>query len=280
LLEHKAEVNGRDFLGKTALYTAAYQGNVSMAKLLRAHSADVSIPVWCDGYTPLHIAVHQKHLDMVEFLLQEKANVNQKDSLGRTPLHIAALVAHVDIAKCLLGYKAEVNITRTSSDIHLAPSAEQRFETPLHVAAQSDYPFVSVAKSVAFIKILKEYKVDFDAVDYLGQTPLHRAAANGHYLIVRQLLQYGAKSEIVDNNGCKPIDLTSDSNIKDLLLSVKQSNNKSFYKEAHQSPLLFATPIVQISSSREFEQVEQIILPPPNSYIEDDWEFRPACTIL
>ncbi len=41
-------------------------------------------------------------MDMVSFLLEHNANVNQVDSEGWTPLHVAASCGHTDIAECVV----------------------------------------------------------------------------------------------------------------------------------------------------------------------------------
>ena len=42
-----------------------------------------------NGYLPLHYAVRNDNIDLVELLIEEGADVNAKDDWGRTPLHWA-----------------------------------------------------------------------------------------------------------------------------------------------------------------------------------------------
>uniref|UniRef100_A0A663F9Z9 NF-kappa-B inhibitor alpha n=1 Tax=Aquila chrysaetos chrysaetos TaxID=223781 RepID=A0A663F9Z9_AQUCH len=55
------------------------------------------------GYTPLHVAVLRKDLEMVELLLSAGADLNKAEpSCGRSPLHLAVEVQSPEVAECLL----------------------------------------------------------------------------------------------------------------------------------------------------------------------------------
>ena len=56
-----------------------------------------------------------------------------------------------------------------------------------------------------------------------GETPLWRAAHNGHLDVVRALLNAGADKTIADNNGSKPIDVVcihGDEQHKDAIVAL------------------------------------------------------------
>ncbi|XP_074876007.1 NF-kappa-B inhibitor beta [Buteo buteo] len=56
-----------------------------------------------DGYTPLHVAVLRKDLEMVELLLSAGADLNKAEpSCGRSPLHLAVEAQSPEVAECLL----------------------------------------------------------------------------------------------------------------------------------------------------------------------------------
>jgi len=42
-----------------------------------------------NNWTPLHLAAQKGHLDVVEYLVNQKAEINSKDNQGKTPLGIA-----------------------------------------------------------------------------------------------------------------------------------------------------------------------------------------------
>ena len=80
-----ADVNGKDDLGRTPLYRAAYNGHTEIAVLFLAGGADADARDE-NGWTPLHGAAYKGHLEIVAALLAKKAAVNAKDVDGDTPL--------------------------------------------------------------------------------------------------------------------------------------------------------------------------------------------------
>lgn len=66
---------------------------------------------WCNsaGKTPLHIAAQQGHLPIIQFLIDNSADVDLTDSQGNTPLHYASAYGHIDIIKALLEAGCHVN---------------------------------------------------------------------------------------------------------------------------------------------------------------------------
>src|SRR6185312_8461130 len=75
------------------------------------------------GFTPLLCAAEKGHKDVVEFLLQNKADIKAKSDSGWTALHAAAYHGHKDVAELLVANKADVN------------ARENYGYTPLHMAA-------------------------------------------------------------------------------------------------------------------------------------------------
>ncbi|KAK3083036.1 hypothetical protein FSP39_012293 [Pinctada imbricata] len=100
-------LNKRDTKGRTQLYVAAKNGDVTEASRLLKAGADPNI---ADPYgvTALHEAVERSLLDIVELLIRQGSNINAKTILGQTPLMRAVLYDDTDIIKILL--KAGANI--------------------------------------------------------------------------------------------------------------------------------------------------------------------------
>ncbi|XP_074713843.1 LOW QUALITY PROTEIN: NF-kappa-B inhibitor beta [Strix uralensis] len=103
--------------GHTALHLACREGRRGCARHLlgpphvprpppirREEEARAQLDsVNYDGYTPLHIAVLRKDLEMVELLLSAGADLNKAEpSCGRSPLHLAVEAQSPEVAECLL----------------------------------------------------------------------------------------------------------------------------------------------------------------------------------
>ncbi|KAM4693920.1 arf-GAP with coiled-coil, ANK repeat and PH domain-containing protein 2 isoform 2-T2 [Discoglossus pictus] len=89
------EKSSRKLLPGPQLYQAAYVRNIpGMAEAL-AHGAEVNwVNTKDNNSTPLIQAVHGGSLMTCEFLLQNGANVNNRDIKGRGPLHHATVLGH------------------------------------------------------------------------------------------------------------------------------------------------------------------------------------------
>lgn len=88
--EKGMDVNSKDKIGMTLLMRVSYQKeeHFEVAKYLVEKGCFVN--EWCQGkYRALHYAAMRGHNNIVEFLLQNKANVNAKSIFGETPLDLA-----------------------------------------------------------------------------------------------------------------------------------------------------------------------------------------------
>jgi ankyrin repeat protein len=133
LLDAGVDVNALDAQGETMLMNAAYRRSVNSVKLLLAHGAEVNAatPVDKDGIggsTPLHIAVRQDAVDVVDALLSAGANTDAAANQIWTPTHYAASVGSVKSMRYL--HSKNISIDQ--------PFKGARGSTPLMVAAQFD----------------------------------------------------------------------------------------------------------------------------------------------
>jgi ankyrin repeat protein len=87
-------------------------GNINIVKnLIESSQNDPNVNInkqylYCRG-TLLHYAAMNDWLDIVEYLLDRGANINQIDNYGYTALHDAASAGNFEIVMCLLEHGAD-----------------------------------------------------------------------------------------------------------------------------------------------------------------------------
>jgi len=59
--------------------------------------------------TPLHWAANNGHLSVVEYLVNQKADINAKNNVDWTPIHYAARDGHLSVVEYLVNQKADIN---------------------------------------------------------------------------------------------------------------------------------------------------------------------------
>ncbi|NWH28027.1 MYPT2 phosphatase, partial [Grus americana] len=153
-----------------------------------------------------------ENLDMVKFLVENGANVNQQDNEGWTPLHAVASCGYLNIAEYLISHGANVAAVNSEGEV---PSdiAEE--------AAMKDLLLEQVKKQGVDLDLARkeeEQQMLQDARQWLnsgriedikqprtGATALHVAAAKGYSEVMRLLIQAGFNLNIQDNDGWTPL---------------------------------------------------------------------------
>jgi ankyrin repeat protein len=96
-------VNFLNSANESALMYAALKGQLALAKLLISKDADVNKT----GWTPLHYAATNGHVDVIQLLLDNHAFVDAASPNGSTPLMLAAQYGTAQAVKLLLDEGAE-----------------------------------------------------------------------------------------------------------------------------------------------------------------------------
>ena len=111
LLQLGAAINHKDKNGQSALTLAVENNKPEMVQLLLSNGADAQV-VDNEGNTLYHYAVKRADIKILELLAATSLNINQKNKEGLTPLHKAVMIAKkLDIVQFLLSQKADKTIT-------------------------------------------------------------------------------------------------------------------------------------------------------------------------
>lgn len=144
-------------------------GFLEVADYLIKHGADIEL----GASTPLMEAAQEGHLDLVKFLLENKADVHAQTQTGDTALTYACENGHTDVAEVLLYFGAELE--------HLSEGGR----TPLMKACRAGH--------ICTVKFLIQKGADVNRqTTNNDHTPLSLACAGGHQQVVELLLAHGA----------------------------------------------------------------------------------------
>jgi len=231
----KADIDGTDSKGRTALHIAALRKDSDLMVFLLQRGAKLEARE-AEGKTPFQISVELSHQagikalaeaganlfavdqptsDTVRMLLMNsallnaavtKANVDSRDSKGRTLLHRAAESANAAAVSLLISKAATVNAEDNDSQTPL----DYAFERP------DSYEHIVVAESI----ILAGGRTKRDQVGYCipairsssfdirfddGMAPLHFAARAGHTGIIKYLISKKARVDAKNSSGAPPL---------------------------------------------------------------------------
>ena len=100
-------VNQLNSNGESALMIAALRGNLDWCKRLVARGAKVNH----DGWSALHYAASGPNVEVIDYLLQQGANLEGRSPNGTTPLMMAARYGSEPNVDRLLAAKAEIRAT-------------------------------------------------------------------------------------------------------------------------------------------------------------------------
>jgi len=163
-------VNAKDHNQRTPLYIAAGAGHLKIVEYLIEEGADVN--AWNDAHqNPLLSAAYYGHSEIVSLLLEKGAEYREQDVYGRNVLHYPSREGHPKVVEILV--KKGLDISQE----------DRGGVTPLRFAIERGHTEI-----VDIFITLKALDVEGE----LGRKSLHFAAANGHNNIVDLLIAKGA----------------------------------------------------------------------------------------
>jgi len=196
LEQQRVDVNTKDGYDKTPLYAAIGNENVEVIKFLVANRADANA-VSVEQWTPLHSATYSKKLvESAALLISKGAKVNAQKKDGSTPLHMAATHGNVEFVKLLIAKGADVNAKDEDGGTPLLVSVRRLGGSRKFGELTGDHKDEDDIKEVVKY-LISDKRVDVNAKDKDGVTPLHSAAYwGGGWLLECAKLLVGRGADI------------------------------------------------------------------------------------
>jgi serine/threonine-protein phosphatase 6 regulatory ankyrin repeat subunit B len=182
LLLKNTNINCKNEIGQSPLALAVIKDNVDMVQLLLDQKANINLPVTTTLETPLILAAKAHNQQLVRLLLENGADPNIADSAGRTPLIWCCIRNDYELIKYLLGNGADLHKTTNYGN------------TALELAIW--YQNTISAK----ILMIRGANLNSQGSKDKG-TPLLYACIKEEYALAIELIRRGANVHAVNKNG-------------------------------------------------------------------------------
>ncbi|XP_064605463.1 E3 ubiquitin-protein ligase MIB1-like [Liolophura sinensis] len=207
LLEHQADITVTNNNGFNALHHAALRGNPSamrilLAKLPRPWIVDEKKD---DGYTALHLAALNNHVEVAELLVhQGKANLDVQNVNQQSALHLAVERQHTQIVRLLVREGCNLNV------------ADKDGDTPLHEALRHH--------TLSQLRQLQDMQDVGKLLMGLGTPGADKKSSAS---IACFLAANGADLNLKNKKGQSPLDLCPDPNLCKALAKCHKERNSA-----------------------------------------------------
>ncbi|MGV8934510.1 MAG: ankyrin repeat domain-containing protein [Gallionellaceae bacterium] len=217
-------------MGTTALYYAAGasktgavpHGSVEAVRLLLEKGANANAHSKINGFNILMTAVNNDNIDTTALLLKFKAEVNTTTKDGRCALGMAAMMLNPELVNLLLDYHADTNHCTDSygnsplfNAIEAEPSVAETYaiarvnQQEAQTAIKRDAP--KIANALMVVRSLIAHGAVVNVTNINGRTPLSSSVSQANHLIVKELLDAGANTNVTDKSmsGSSPLILAA-----------------------------------------------------------------------
>ncbi|CAE7776629.1 mask [Symbiodinium sp. CCMP2456] len=181
-------------MGKRPLVEASSAGHVEVLELLLEARADSNL-TGADGKTALQLAARSGHVETVRILLKAGAltDLSYRDTY-MTALHEASSSGHSEVVRLLLDARADKDIKAVNdqSALQLASSRGHAETVRMLLAAGADTDSVSISGTALHIRrMLLQARADMSSLNSWRGSPPHGASAQGHVEVARTYAELG-----------------------------------------------------------------------------------------
>ncbi len=193
----KPDLNTPDEEGYTPLMKAVLAGHIHVVEFLLEQGADLDAREFDEQQNALMLAAAFSQEDILATLLEAGADIESKDIYGWTALTHAAYNGHAYTVYLLINEGAEFDSPTNDS------------WTPIMITSRIGHGDV--------IEVLLQFGASIDGKNAEGWTPVMIATISNHIAVVQLLLDYGADIYQVNKNGDTVITLAEKAKYANLL---------------------------------------------------------------
>ncbi|MCT4628625.1 ankyrin repeat domain-containing protein [Winogradskyella sp.] len=182
-LKKGVDINKQDENGRSPFMNAAYYNNIEVVEFLSSYVKDFNTKDK-DDRTALSMAVSRNSIEVVKFLIEKGAKVNLVDKEGNSLMYY---LLNTFKAKNPEAFKTKLEIlTKAGLDV---TKTQGKGKTLLHLAIEKN--------NLQLLKRVSEFKIDVNAKNKDGLTPLHLAAMKSkNEEMLKYLISIGADKAI------------------------------------------------------------------------------------
>jgi len=245
LIHHGANLRHLEYecidpLTATAATDMWYKNDVEILQLLINNGSRVNSAKHGKNQSALMTAAHNGRLDVVEALLENGADIYDRNFDSMQAIDVASYCGHTDVVEYLSSSNRYVTVL-SGGDLnpHSGVGVDCRCNTAMHlitdlqtmmsllengadVEAENIDGLRPIHRAVRtgiveLVELLIQHGADVDAADVFGNRPLHDAVCHG-LDVVQLLVQHGAKLNVQNIDGKTPLHIAVERKRYDVIL--------------------------------------------------------------